>query len=606
MATVIFVLVLMLISIPNADALGLGTFEREFNYTADQTSSLLYYIVKQPDELPLVYLNYSGELEDYVTFRIDDNYWYSTRLDELDVSLQRAFNLTGVTAANLTFYTKYDVEYGWDFGYVELSTDDGASWVQLNGTGTTDYRDVGAYVGFDDAEAYTGSVGSWTFETMNLTPYVGNDILIRFRYITDSYYSEHGWLVDDISIAAIGFSDDIQSGNSGWNSTGWVMNVMSLDSSAATLPIYLDFVIPDSYVSSGGAERLIVSSIPGVDADFNPTQSSAQRVIATLPPLVKYTPPAPVPAPELPSGGGRGGGGSVSTYNTYTPVQSVPGQSIVYFAPVIPAQTPHTISGLPPDTPLRSIILRLSLYTKNAKVILTPLDAKPVSIKHDVPGVYRFFEITAINLYEGLIESATFEISVPKSWLSAQRGSRDDITLTRYALGRWTDLPTYFTREDSSNYYYTSTTPGFSTFAVRLKSQLPPPNITKPVPTGKPNISQVKPITYVAGNQSPEEALQDIKEELVAKSKVTEEELEAIFPEEESPAMDQWLPLIISIPVAIIILGIGLILQMKKKKSRAAQTPQSPPYSETADKKKDKEKGEAPEKETVLTENAGK
>jgi hypothetical protein len=62
----------------------------------------------------------------------------------------------------------------------------------------------------------------WSRETVDLTPYVGGEVLISFDYVTDQAKSYDGWLLDDVSIPEIGFMDDFESANPAWESQGWV------------------------------------------------------------------------------------------------------------------------------------------------------------------------------------------------------------------------------------------------------------------------------------------------------------------------------------------------------------------------------------------------
>ena len=57
---------------------------------------------------------------------------------------------------------------------------------------------------------------------MDLSPYAGKNILLRFEYITDDAYNTPGWAIDDITIPEIGFSDGVESGVSGWDVKGFV------------------------------------------------------------------------------------------------------------------------------------------------------------------------------------------------------------------------------------------------------------------------------------------------------------------------------------------------------------------------------------------------
>ena len=144
--------------------------------------------------------------------------WWSNRADESDSRLTRAFDLTGVDRATLTYWTWYHIEQGWDYAYVMVSTDGGATWTPLEtARTTTDNPHSNAY-----GPGYTGESGGWIEETVDLTPYAGQNIQVRFEYITDDAVTQPGMLIDDIRIPEIGFSDDAESDAAGWFSEGWV------------------------------------------------------------------------------------------------------------------------------------------------------------------------------------------------------------------------------------------------------------------------------------------------------------------------------------------------------------------------------------------------
>jgi immune inhibitor A len=60
----------------------------------------------------------------------------------------------------------------------------------------------------------TGNSGGWVTLTADLSGYTG-DVLLGFRYWTDSYVANPGFMVDDIAIDSIGFFDDAET-NGGW------------------------------------------------------------------------------------------------------------------------------------------------------------------------------------------------------------------------------------------------------------------------------------------------------------------------------------------------------------------------------------------------------
>lgn len=144
--------------------------------------------------------------------------WWSNRADDSDSRLTRAFDLSGVSTATLRFWTWYQIENLWDFAYVMVSTDDGATWTPLStGRTTTDNPHHNAY-----GPAYTGASGRWVEEVVDLSAYAGRKILLRFEYITDDAVTQPGIVIDDIRIPEIGYADDVEGDEGGWASEGWL------------------------------------------------------------------------------------------------------------------------------------------------------------------------------------------------------------------------------------------------------------------------------------------------------------------------------------------------------------------------------------------------
>jgi immune inhibitor A len=156
--------------------------------------------------------------------------WWSNRGDESDTTLTRAFDLTGLEQATLQAWLWYDIEEDYDYAYVEVSTDGGQTWHVLPGKYTTDYNPTGNSFG----HAYTGKSGVqvgaseapdakplWILEEIDLTPYAGQQILLRFEYITDDAYNSPGFCVDDISIPELGYHYDAED-DDGWEALGFI------------------------------------------------------------------------------------------------------------------------------------------------------------------------------------------------------------------------------------------------------------------------------------------------------------------------------------------------------------------------------------------------
>ncbi|MBX3083413.1 MAG: immune inhibitor A [Anaerolineae bacterium] len=153
-------------------------------------------------------------------------FWWSNRGDQYDTRLTRAFDLTGLSKATLNFRTWFATEEDWDFAYVMISVDGGATWKTLPLPAGTAGADGNNYYG----SAYTGNSGGandersakWIDQSIDLTSYAGKQIMLRFEYITDEAVSEPGFAVDDISIPELGYSTNAETDDGGWQAEGWV------------------------------------------------------------------------------------------------------------------------------------------------------------------------------------------------------------------------------------------------------------------------------------------------------------------------------------------------------------------------------------------------
>ncbi|MBM3128128.1 MAG: hypothetical protein FJ009_05750 [Chloroflexi bacterium] len=178
--------------------------------------------------------------------------WYSNRADLANMTLTRSFDLTRAKSATLQFWTWHDIETNYDYAYVAASSDGGKTWDILRGNSTTTNNPNGASYG----HAFTGRSGivdeksktpaRWIQEQVDLSPYAGKTILVRFEYITDDAYNAPGWALDDIAIPEIGYRDDIESGEGGWQAAGFIRT---------------DNVLPQKFIAqiieAGDATRIV-------------------------------------------------------------------------------------------------------------------------------------------------------------------------------------------------------------------------------------------------------------------------------------------------------------------------------------------------------------
>ena len=150
--------------------------------------------------------------------------WWSNRGDGIDTTLTREFDMTGLDKATLVFSAWYDVEKDYDYAYVEISKDGGATWSTLRGWYSTEGNPNGNNLG----AGYTGKSGGgqrpqWIDERIDLSPYARQKVLIRFEYVTDDAYSGPGFAVDDISIPELNYNYDAES-EENWVADGFILS----------------------------------------------------------------------------------------------------------------------------------------------------------------------------------------------------------------------------------------------------------------------------------------------------------------------------------------------------------------------------------------------
>jgi len=85
--------------------------------------------------------------------------------------------------AKLAFWHKYTLESGYDYGYVQVSTNN-ATWTTV--------------------ATYNGTLAAWTRAEIDLGAYAGQSLYLRFRLETDYSVVYDGWYLDDLVVTGLG------------------------------------------------------------------------------------------------------------------------------------------------------------------------------------------------------------------------------------------------------------------------------------------------------------------------------------------------------------------------------------------------------------------
>lgn len=101
---------------------------------------------------------------------------------EVALTLSSAVDLSAAESPKLVFWHLFHFESSYDFGYVDVSTDGGTTWML-------------------PVASFTGNQ-SWRREQIDLGDLAGEaNVRIRFRLKSDKSLTQDGWTIDDVSIA---------------------------------------------------------------------------------------------------------------------------------------------------------------------------------------------------------------------------------------------------------------------------------------------------------------------------------------------------------------------------------------------------------------------
>lgn len=145
--------------------------------------------------------------------------FWSNKGDESDMTLTQTFDFRRVSGPlSLEYRTWYDLEEDYDYLYLVASSDRGATWEIIETPSCTTYDPSGNSYGC----GYNGKTRGYIFETVDLSRFAGQEVTLRFEYVTDAAVNGEGLLLDDIAIPAIGYFSDFEQDDGGWEAAGFV------------------------------------------------------------------------------------------------------------------------------------------------------------------------------------------------------------------------------------------------------------------------------------------------------------------------------------------------------------------------------------------------
>jgi hypothetical protein len=166
------------------------------------------------------------------------------------------------SSPTLSFDAQWNEEDGWDFGFVQVSTDGGASYKSLACTDTTTTTDPGALpTAKNNVPGFNGYSGGWKPETCDVSAYAGKIVYLSFRAFNDpgtlgsSSDIPAGFWVDNVTVDGAVVSDG--SDLAAWRSAtqvyptpaaGYTVQLVAYDGSGNAW--YYDLPIDSSFHGS--------------------------------------------------------------------------------------------------------------------------------------------------------------------------------------------------------------------------------------------------------------------------------------------------------------------------------------------------------------------
>jgi hypothetical protein len=142
---------------------GIGNWYGSWGLTEESFHSAIHSLTDSPGS------NYSS----------NQNVWQA---------MVQGVDLSSFQSADLIYWTKYELETGFDYAYLEVSTNSGASWTNLI--------------------TFNGTQNTWVTDTVDIGGYAGmDDVRFRFRLTSDGELELDGLYIDDFQI--VGGHEDL-------------------------------------------------------------------------------------------------------------------------------------------------------------------------------------------------------------------------------------------------------------------------------------------------------------------------------------------------------------------------------------------------------------
>lgn len=111
----------------------------------------------------------------------------------------------------MSFYAKWSIEDNYDYVQFQVSIDNGSTWQAQCGKYTnTGVQDQNAA---NNQPLYDGEQTEWILEEIDISDYIGEEILFRFVLVSDAGVVSDGFFFDDLTVNIVDATAGISSNN---------------------------------------------------------------------------------------------------------------------------------------------------------------------------------------------------------------------------------------------------------------------------------------------------------------------------------------------------------------------------------------------------------
>jgi len=185
---------------------------------------------------PTFSVKLTGDATTQIAPHTGTTHWYGGFESQNDNILNVDSAVTG--GATIDFWAWYFIEEGWDYGFVEV-TSDGTTWTTIpltDDAGVTVTTNLNPHDNNTEGNGLTGTSGGAYFVDQPTYIHLKGTLPagttdVRFRYSTDAAYLDTGWFVDDVNVGGAAATVSSLPGDwiltTGTQTNNWVLQLVA-------------------------------------------------------------------------------------------------------------------------------------------------------------------------------------------------------------------------------------------------------------------------------------------------------------------------------------------------------------------------------------------